>query len=329
MKIYGVQFKINSEDFEKNGYIEHIEKFYRKTQPMDMIVFPEDIGLITAFFDLNSKSVAEAMENIYRKNIEKIQNFQLLHPDISFPNLLFLSLTEDFVENFYNTFSELSKKYSVYTITCNNMAEFESNKSSDWRVYNTCFVFDPKGNVLFKQKKVYLTEEEKNLGISSGNLMDVRCFRISGLKFGIAISLDAFNPEYISRIAQSDIIIQPDANPGKWNAYLENGRWQPEEWMDSAYYIAQRLPNVKYVINPMMVGSILDIKFEGESSITKKAEKNDLKMAYIGNIPTTGFEQIIPPKGINSDDFISREYAKDMNIESDEGMLELEYNKEM
>jgi len=325
MNIIGVQFKINSEDFRKNGYTEHIEKFYKKSEPMDILVFPEDIGLITAFFEIESKNIPEAMENIYRKNFEKIQNLQSIYPDISFPNLLFLSLTENFVENFYNKFSELSKKYSVYTITCNNMADFKKSKPVDWKVYNTCFVFDPKGNVLFKQKKVYLTDEEKNLGISPGSLMDVKCFKIGNIKFGIAISLDAFNPDYISRIAQADVIFQPDANPGKWNAYLQNGRWQPEEWMDSAYYIAQRLANVKYVINPMMVGSIFDITFEGESSITKKSEMNDIKMAYIGNIPTTGFEQIIPAKGINSEHFIPRELAKDIKIEFEEGVLEVDY----
>lgn len=328
MYIMGVQFKISSKDFSLDHYHKHVEEFYKKTEPGDVIIFPEDIGLAVAFNGTSDKTIFEAMQSIYLKNKTIIDELQKTFPGASFIKLLFLSLTDVFVKEFHIFFSQMSKKYNVYTVTCNNMAKFKKRGKYympiNNKVFNTCFVFDKNGKVLFEQDKVNLTQMEKDLGIDSSSLKGVRSFKMNNIKFGIAISLDAFYADYLIKLYDSDIIIQPDANPGKWNAYIENGRWQPEEWMDSSYFIAQRFPKIKYTINPMMVGNILDIIFEGQSCIAKKAEKGDSKMSYVGNPLTTGFFTILGIENFKPTEFISREKIEDRNLDFDEGVVKVE-----
>ncbi|MGC8618319.1 MAG: carbon-nitrogen hydrolase family protein [Thermoplasmata archaeon] len=327
MRFLGVQFKISGEDF-RDGFPDHVERFFKESSPGDVVVFPEDIGLLTAFSGIQGKSMSEAIQSLYSRNQERIEAAVREYQIGNMISAIFLSLTDKFVVDFYDLFSALSRKYAVYTITCNNMARFTRRegelKAVSGGIYNTAFVFDPKGNLVFKQDKVFLTQMEKDLGISSGDISTVSTFSINGREIGIAISLDAFTPAYISRLERSEIMVQPDANPVKWNSFLSNGRWQPEEWMDSAYYIAQRMESVKFVINPMMVGDLLDVRFEGQSSITKKAETSDTKMSYIGNLPSTGFHSILRVGNYSPETFVDRGEIVNKELTSDEGMVQIE-----
>jgi len=327
VRLIGVQFKIDERDFS-GGFPEHIKEFYRSTNPGDFIIFPEDIGLLTAFSGIDASSSVEALQAIYSGNQETIDAIVKGDEIENFTSAIFLSLTDKFVRDFYELFSSLSRTYSVYTLACNNMPKFSRMgdiwKFSDPKVYNSAFVFDSVGELLFKQNKVYLTQMEMDLGISGDGISQVSTFTIEGRRFGIAISLDAFVPQYISRLEDAEVIIQPDANPGKWNSVLSNGRWQPEEWMDSAHYIPQRIAKVAYVINPMMVGKLFDVVFEGQSSITKKAQEGDPKMGYIGNLPTTGFHSVLGIPGYDSSLYTARETVSDKLLEYKEGVIEID-----
>ncbi len=327
MRFLGVQFKIEESDFTGN-FRSHVEKFYRKCNKGDTLIFPEDVGLLVAFFGIRASTTSEAIQLLYSKDQERIDAIAKNNEIENFVSAIFLSLTDRFVNYFYDTFSSLSAKYGVYTVACNNMSRFRKGEKQwepdSFKVNNSAFVFNPSGKLIFRQDKVFLTPMEINLGISPGNISDVSTFEIEGRKIGIAISMDAFTPQYISRLEKAEIIIQPDANPGKWNSILSNGRWQPEEWMDSAYYINQRIERVKNVINPMMVGNLMEIRFEGQSSITKKAEMGDTKMSYIGNQPSTGFHSILGIEEFDPTEYVERSTVIDRELAFDEGVVELE-----
>ncbi len=148
MRLIGVQFKINERDFN-GGFPEHIEEFYRSTNPGDFIIFPEDIGLLTAFSGIDASSSVEALQAIYSRNQGTIDAIVKENEIENFTSAIFLSLTDKFVRDFYELFSSLSRKYSVYTLACNNMPKFsrmrDTWKFSDQKVYNSAFVFDSVG----------------------------------------------------------------------------------------------------------------------------------------------------------------------------------------
>ncbi|MCL4329186.1 MAG: carbon-nitrogen hydrolase family protein [Candidatus Thermoplasmatota archaeon] len=328
MEVHAVQFQIRETDFSPEGFRRHVESFYKLAEPKDILVFPEDLGLLTAFTSLPEGEIGTVISNLYQENLENVESLSGAFKDADPRESLFVSLTDKFVCDFYSVFSEFSGSYEVYSVACNNMASFRKVEQSyipvSSKIFNTAYVFDTNGNETFRQRKVYLTEMENSLALSSGELDRVKTFDIEGRKFGIAISLDAFMPAYVARLSGADIILQPDANPGKWASYLENGRWQPEEWMESAHYIAQRLSSVRYVVNPMMVGNLADVAFEGQSSITKKASASDTKMAYVGNIPAVGFHSVSEISGFDPAAPVPRNTTDFGSLIFDEKVLSVE-----
>ncbi|WP_297216991.1 carbon-nitrogen hydrolase family protein [Thermoplasma sp.] len=313
MRILAVQLKIGSRDLNLNTYRYHIEDIFRRSQPGDFLIFPEETGLPMSLGHVIDKFGIEIDETADGGEFPKSS-------DAGTFRSIFLSVGEETRNSFLSFFSEMSRKYQVYALACGNIPE----ETETPRIYNTAYVFDTMGNVVFKQRKVYLTDLERNIGIDSGSMDDVRPFQLEGIKFGIAISLDAFMPDYISRLYESRVILQPDANDVKWNSFLENGRWQPEEWMDSSYYIAQRIPGVDYAVNPMMIGGFMGINFEGESAIIKKAMGTDERLSYVGNVPTTGFQDMIAPEGFDPHEFQRREDLVGLDLKLPEGVISVD-----
>ena len=66
VRFIGVQFNIEVDDFG-SGFPSHVERFYKNTNPGDFIVFPEDIGLLTAFAGMKAQSSLEAIQALYPK----------------------------------------------------------------------------------------------------------------------------------------------------------------------------------------------------------------------------------------------------------------------
>ena len=80
-----------------------------------------------------------------------------------------------------------------------------------------------------------------------------------------------------------DTVIQAEANPGRWAADGGGGYWQPLEWMGSAWRaVADPTVRFRYAVNPMMVGNLLDLDFDGQSAILARGHHGRLR-AYVGN----------------------------------------------
>jgi len=66
-----------------------------------------------------------------------------------------------------------------------------------------------------------------------------------------------------------DVMIQADANPGRWVTAAQSGGWQPLEWMGSTWRaVADPTVRFRYNVTPMMTGNLFDLVFDGQSAIT-------------------------------------------------------------
>jgi predicted amidohydrolase len=141
-------------------------------------------------------------------------------------------------------------------------------------VHNAALVFGPDGTLLERINKVYLTSSEREaLDLTPGNLSEVRAIPTAAGRLGVAISLDAFTPDYLRRLdAQgAEIVLQPDANDQPWAAPSKTWEWQPAEWLDSVLGSIQPIyPHLRYNICAMQTGNLFDITFDGQSSITSR-----------------------------------------------------------
>jgi glycerophosphoryl diester phosphodiesterase len=193
--------------------------------------------------------------------------------------------------------------------------------ATEGNVYNEAFMWGPRDvrregprplrNVVAQNRKVPLTSLEEQLEISSGpstgadaiaNLMP---YRLAGTRarLAFATSLPAFafghgidepppqvdpcsNTElyYMRCLEQlgANVVIQDEANPGRWAA-TQPGGWQPLEWMSSSWrHVADPSVSFDYNVTPFMVGHLADLVFDGQSSIAQRGRARGPGCNYVG-----------------------------------------------
>jgi hypothetical protein len=69
----------------------------------------------------------------------------------------------------------------------------------------------------------------------------------------------------------ANLVMQDEANPGRWAGQGGAGVWQPLEWMTSTWRAAAD-PTVSfsYNVTPHLVGNLADLAFDGQTAITQR-----------------------------------------------------------
>ena len=248
-------------------------------------------------------------------------HYRRLYAGISLVRSLLLSLSDVMYRPFASTLSRLAARHSVYlsasTITphvqCStstvDISRFGRRHSGKVflpdgpGVYNTGFLWGPDGSLIGSADKIFLTDNEKaTLDLTPGNLDSVQVFETEIGKIGIAVSQDAFTPEYLQRLDSlgASIVIQNNANDRPWAGPSKTCDWQPQEWLNSVLGSVQDdYPHLHYNICPMQVGNFFDLTFDGQSTITKKSERDpDPYCNFVGN---EGFVHTVTGKAMKGD----------------------------
>lgn len=189
------------------------------------------------------------------------------------------------------------------------------------QVYNTALMWGPRDvrgdgpdvlrNVVITNRKVPLTPIETELQFTPGPsrgpaaLENLRPFPLPGTaaRIGVATSLPAFvygqpppgvdpcsdTAAYYMRCLNAlgaDLVIQDEANPGRWSGPDGDGveQWQPLSWMNSTYRTVSDLSvSFDYNVTAMMVGNLADLPFDGQSAITQRGPPQGAGCHYVGN----------------------------------------------
>jgi hypothetical protein len=194
--------------------------------------------------------------------------------------------------------------------------------ATEGAAYNTAFLWGPHTvhrrapkplrNVVLENRKVPVTPIEKALEISNGPSSgpaakaNLRPYRLPGTraKLGFATSLPAFQfgndlggrpparpcadvtVSYMNCLDHlgANVVLQDEANPGRWTANGGGGFWQPLEWMGSTWRtVADPAVSFAYNVTPMMVGNLADLPFDGQSAITQRGATRGRGCHYVGN----------------------------------------------
>ena len=189
-------------------------------------------------------------------------------------------------------------------------------------VYNEVFMWGPRDvrrtgpdvlrNVVASNLKVPLTSLEAELGFVNGPstgpaaVANLRPYRLPGTRarIGFATSLPAFvygsppagtdpcsdTAAYYMRCLNrlgANLVIQDEANPGRWTGPDGNGieQWQPLSWMASTYRtVSDRSVAFDYNVTAMMVGNLADLPFDGQTAITQRGFRGRRRGChYIGD----------------------------------------------
>ncbi len=204
---------------------------------------------------------------------------------------------------------DLARQYSVYLV-CGSTPmpryRLQAGRLSRTgpQLDNQTVIVAPDGSLIGAASKVYLTPDEEAGGIdlSPGPLAGLRVYPTPVGDLGVAISLDAFRPEVIARLEAQGctVLLQPDANGSPWTSleglYPEGHtpRDQPLAWLESSWQVTATSPTIRYAVNPMVVGNLLDLSFDGQSAITGPAAEAPAPRGYVLTEPRPGFLALLP-----------------------------------
>lgn len=239
-----------------------------------LIVFPEDYasGCLFAGEEAalkDASSLRGAVAKLVQRHFPGVMKERLRHR-VGWVRAFALLRAEDAARLYFRTFSELAKKHRTYIL--GGSALLPELDTGDGRfvpkgpdVYNVSYLFGPDGNVVGRQRKAFLIDLEgpDGLDLSSGRVEELDVFDTELGRIGVAVCFDAFQEPVIQRMKELDvdIFLQPSANPGPWND------WQREDWLRGTWKAVVEEGVAVYGVNPMLVGSLLDVEFEGQSSI--------------------------------------------------------------
>ena len=219
-----------------------------------------------------------------------------------------LARANENVSLYLSTCRDLAREYSVYLVSGSTPTPHYRLHGDQLRregraLYNQTALFAPDGALIGTADKVYLTPDEEQGGVdlSPGDLAALRVFPTSAGDLGVAISLDAFRPDVIGSLTAQGctVLLQPDANGSPWTGKEglypagQTPRDQPLAWLESSWQVTHQ-QQIRYAVNPMVVGNLLDLTFDGQSAITGPETEGLPPRSYALTPPRGGFLALLP-----------------------------------
>jgi len=148
---------------------------------------------------------------------------------------------------------------------------------TDARVHNVAYTFAPGGALLGRSRKVYLTPGlESRVGLRRGRVEDLPVMEAPFGRLAVAVCLDGWYEGVVAALdaGGAQVIVQPSANDAPWAR-----RWPPdasltegEAWLQHGLRaLLQDRVNLRYGVNPMLVGGVFGFRPQGRSSILADA----------------------------------------------------------
>ena len=181
-------------------------------------------------------------------------------------------------------------------------------------VYNTTFIFRPDGQVMVSDanggviaapsetggvyrgsiNKSYITPIEIGLlNISMSPVRDLDVLDTPLGRLGVVISKDAWMVDVNERLdaKRANLLIQSEAFSAWAFSTSEDG---PDVMKEGGFGAVQRNPNFLYNVTPSMTGNLVDITFDGQSTLIGKRTATppgplSPSNAWVGQNPDTGY----------------------------------------
>ena len=251
-----------------------------------LLAFPEAIGLFLTFVPFHyddikhCRTLRQALLKVLSRRLPAFLGAMWQHRMPSLRRAAFLD-TALAVERIYaDTFASLAREHGVYLLAGSLYTppiEEEAAKGRhllSTRVYDTSYLFSPQGVILRRIPKVNLVQPMETVAGFEGGPKSELCPVETALgRIGVLICYDAFHHTLVEHYDAlgTDILVQPSYNNDRWDGPWSAGRslTEGQAWLRFGLpSIIQGRENIRYGVNPMMVGQIFDLVGEGRSSIS-------------------------------------------------------------
>ncbi len=245
-----------------------------------LVAFPELIGLPLLFY-LERQSAATTLQDaaleLLRADWLAALRLGVKHRSLGISSLI-LPRAVQMHRTLLRAFSFAAQRHNAFIVGGSSFlptVDTEAAKGehiADPRVRNVSYLFAPSGRLLHRSAKLNLTGGmESRLGLTRE-----RSVTSSRTPLGEVTTLICYDAFFDSLVASADslgasILVQPSANAAEWR-----GPWSADaKLLEGEQWLARGLPaviqhrvNLRYGVNPMLVGKLFDLSFEGCSSIS-------------------------------------------------------------
>lgn len=261
-----------------------------------LVVFPEDFAAGLIFMDSGdtldgATGIRGAVAALVRKHFTGVMGQRMRHR-VGWVRALALHKAQDVVHAYRRIFADAARRHSAHVLAGTVLLpeiEFTADGGAEPRggdVYNVAYLFGPDGNIVGGQRKAFLLDLEGSdaLDLCPGTVEDLVVYDTELGRIGIAVCLDGFQEPVIDHLTALgvDILLQPSANPEPWTEP------QRDDWLNGMWKAVVERGMAVYGVNPMLVGQLLEVQFEGQSSIV--AREPERVAAVAANVGLTDTE---------------------------------------
>ncbi len=203
--VAAVQFAVSEELYtEPEAFQNAVEELVAEAvreHEADLVVFPEYINVFLLARDLvGPLERADSMD-------EALRELAKIRPGLSGLPGLFKSTAAGVASEALGMWQALAVAYDVAIVP----GTFFVPEGDELR--NRLLVLDDDGRVIYRQDKVFLTEEEEELlGLSPGRVAEARTVEVEGVELGLTICRDSYFDAWEPILGKSDIWIDLRAN---------------------------------------------------------------------------------------------------------------------
>jgi len=254
-----------------------------------LVSYPELVGMYLAFVphfwdDLRDETNLEAAgTKLVMKNMGRLSEEDRRTPEDAARRLMFIEHAVETERAYVETFSSLAREYGVY-LAAGSIAlppmEDEPSKGGrhiidESKVYNTSYLFSPRGVCLRRVPKVNMTEPFENRLFDGGPRSELVPVDTPLGRVGTLVCWDGFHQTLVEHYDALgvDILLKPSYNQHPWDGPCSYGApcKEGENWLRTGCpSIIQGRENIRYGVNAMMVGAVFeDMLAEGLSSVSR------------------------------------------------------------
>lgn len=247
-----------------------------------LVALPEYVGLFPLLAGREHlledvETLEDALEGYVRANLLRLGWRRLRHR-VGWPRAILLAEQERLRDAYFDRFARLAREHEVTLVAgtgpftqdslergCGREVPGLDIDAESRAIFNAGVAFGPDGEPAWVYRKTSLVEHEgeEGLDMTPGRPEDLVAVETGVGTVGVAVCMDAFESEPLETLESAgvDVLVQPTANPIEWEE-----RWQQREWLEGCPD-AVRQRSFTYGINPMLVGTLLDLPFSGQSSV--------------------------------------------------------------
>lgn len=230
----------------------------------------------------------------------------------SMTEALFVAAAPELWHTWWSTFASVARDHDMWVVGGSALvpenalgSDTSSFEAASARFYNTSLTFAPDGRAVAATRKVNVVPTQEDvLGMSHGDPADLAVVETPFGRLGTLICYDGFceahtsdEPGFVSCAPVLDrlgaeVVAQPSANAWAWDAPwafndADEHQLRSEQWFSEGLFASMRgLRNVRYAVNPQLVGRLFDVAFEAPSLILERTPAGEVSVLARSPDPT-------------------------------------------